>query len=692
MNFKKLLLVALMAAGSMAFGAIELRTTVNPVYVRGTCEQAGIIFFSVTGDDFARASTSAPVYIRLTLDHNAKLCKTLVWSHSSNINSHTFNPIYLPLYLEAGQGAVTDTVAAPDATLSVVRWKAGEASIWLKVQSSSSDWIDTGGGTESPTPNQRISFVIGVPASESWERHSDMFTDGRANLPFATRDLDAGSNDFLDAVSTLICTDLSNSNLEPLPAPQDVSGLNFDPNSYDETTENVEDGQTEGSIQEGTPVSVAFSNDLFVARGFDFNCDGAPQAKPPFVRANLCLITGQNQGEEDQGLVCVPNTVVVNVACGQGRGFHIGSFIELRTPNDRNYGFRFYTRSSDGFFIDEDLNAVNPAGILPQWLRLDSAALSVIPVAPDTGSFDLPFGDTTNSFSAGGTLLTRRGQIVFDGPGVPDDITLSVSATVCSWYEEDPSTIDITVDFWATNLDSVIDSDTRFPGIDNFGLDQEVACDPSARLAFTYDWAFGEFLPCESSACTRIFFQYVPRAIKPDGSPTGFFAGVSFVNHGQADLDSVTGIVYEADGTEWQVEFPELAVRNQQTWLLWFDEESQTVVFADSDDTSISQAPVLQDDTVLREFGTQRSSMFVVGCATADDLSLNTLVADLDGYLLIGKDGVISGAYGARNTEDHPQEQSGDLPVLSQKRAIDTGMPAEKRVSSFGTRDPFMIK
>lgn len=87
MNLKKLCLLALMAAGSMVFATVDLRTTIRDVYVQGTCEETGIITFSVNGDDFQNASTAQPVYIRIRLDHAAVLCKSLVYSHASNVGN-----------------------------------------------------------------------------------------------------------------------------------------------------------------------------------------------------------------------------------------------------------------------------------------------------------------------------------------------------------------------------------------------------------------------------------------------------------------------------------------------------------------------------------------------------------------------------------------------------------------------------
>ncbi|CAM2008134.1 hypothetical protein [Acanthopleuribacter pedis] len=701
MNLKKLLFVALFAAGSMVFADVDLSTTIRDVYIRGTCEQAGVINMTVDGDDFADASSTTPVYIRLRLDHGGLLCRTLVWDHPNNPVTFTRSEIYVPMRLEEGEGNFLDSLAVNPDALAIVRWKAGEPEIWLRVTQSSSTWIEDNAPQTSnaPNPDRRVSWSIGISASRSSLDNQELFLGGtanagspparRASLPFAMREdlyatsvingwdpttSDPASLEIDEAVSTLLCVDLSSSNLEALPAPQEDSALNFDPISFDDQTRNVETGASFTNITLGQLTSVAFSDDRIIARGFDFGCTGAVAKFNP-VSAPLCLIAGQQQGAADEGLVCVPNTLAVAVGCGSQWGFHVGSRVELQTPSSANYGFLFRVDNNGRYF---DVNgAVVTGGTLPAWMQLDTTALAV---TANVGTFPLNSqGSTSTTIDAGGNLLTRYARAIYSGnttlnppAGVSDSITLSITATVCQWYQEDPTDIVIDMDFYATNRDSVLDDEPGFDGRldDSTGLDQEAFCDPSARLAFEYEWAFGSFTACESTACADIFFQYVPKTINADGSATGFWSGVSYVNHGRADLDTVIGNIYEADGTHWQVTFPELPIRNQKTWLMDFDEAAQAVVFADAADLENGDklTPEVQTDGVLRDFGTLRSSMFINACGTEGDLSLQGVQADLDGYLLIGKDDVINGAYAARNTDDGAGAQSGDLPVLNSKK------------------------
>ena len=61
-----------------AFADVELTTSINDVFHRGSNELAGSITMRVNANDFNTASSADPVFIRITLDHNASLSKP--WS------------------------------------------------------------------------------------------------------------------------------------------------------------------------------------------------------------------------------------------------------------------------------------------------------------------------------------------------------------------------------------------------------------------------------------------------------------------------------------------------------------------------------------------------------------------------------------------------------------------------------------
>jgi len=252
------------------------------------------------------------------------------------------------------------------------------------------------------------------------------------------------------------------------------------------------------------------------------------------------------------------------------------------------------------------------------------------------------------------------------------------------WFSNDPTEVMAELVVFAANRSpqELIDDDPAFQALN----DQETDCDPSFQEAFRYEWSVGEFVPCETTDCTRIFFQYLPRLRTADGSDTAFWAGVSFVNHGTEDLDEVKGAFYEADGALWNVDFPALPVRNQQTWGIWFNDTVGTVVL---EDTEGVLEPLIPSSTTDLIFGDQRSSLFIQGCAIVENDLSSDLGVDLDGYLLLGAGDIINGSYAARNFEitasgDRDPFQDGDLPVndadFNKRGAIEYSNPFDRGI------------
>lgn len=683
MNFKKLCLLALMALGTMAYATIDLRTTIRDVYYRGTCEQAGIIVFSVNGNDFPDASTNEPVYIRLRLDQDAELCKTLVWSHNNNSVVRTRLPIYLPLTFDSIQSGVW--VNADDETISIVRWKRGEDEIWIKVQTSSNTWLTTGGAPFAPDNNNRVKWTVGVTAKSSWDENNGRFTGNPAqplsSLPSAQRKNDGGTfdNDTNAAVSTLICVDLSGSSLENNSS-GDASILEFDRVSFDSATQNVEGGFSSSSIVLGRQINVAFSGDDEIARGRDARCTGSILTKNPNAPTEeLCLFPGTSQGATDDGLRCIENSIALRISCSQGDqqwGFHRESFVEVATESGSQYGFLLdLDADGDPIEIDDIFGATRYA--------LDAEALNVraynagdIGVAAPILTSGVAMGETGSTFELpNGDFLSRRAwAFMSNGTGTNGTIDMTINAKVWMWYDNDADDVLLDVDVWASNIDSVIDI-APFDGYNGTdGFDQEFNCDPSYLLAFELDWEFGEFIDCVFVNCTRIFFQYVPALRGADSGNPDWWAGLSFVNHGNVDLNLLQGYAYESDGSPWLLNFPGLAVRNQQTWLMIYDADAGSVVLEDSRKVSADQlyadvVPTAQGEDLV--FGDMRHSLYLVGCNVTDSAVTDSSAApDLDGYLLLGtSNGDVAGSYAARNIELTFTNQDGDLPVLGFKRA-----------------------
>jgi hypothetical protein len=279
--FRKILAVtalALMAAP--IFADVELTTSINDVFHRGSNELAGSITMRVNANDFNTASTLDPVFIRITLDHNAKLARTLVNLNSADglIN----DPIYLAMRLN-DPGPIFGLQADPQ-TVSIVRWIRGESSFWIRVQSDSSDWISTLGGTPRPPEEElTVSWTLGISARLSFNTMATVLPVGlqpKRNLPFNTRDVTtAGIPE--DAVSTLICCDLTTSDLDTTGV---ESLLNFDPIAFDDTAE-----ISLGNYRPGNDTGINFTNDFAIARGKRRQCTVEVVGKGAPVWASLCI-------------------------------------------------------------------------------------------------------------------------------------------------------------------------------------------------------------------------------------------------------------------------------------------------------------------------------------------------------------------------------------------------------------------
>jgi hypothetical protein len=200
---KVLAILALSAIATMTWANVDLRTNIQDLYYRGSCEEAGAITMSVNGDDFANASTADPVFIRIRLDHNAKLCGSLVgndgyleydgvndqWEYD---DADLYTPIYLAMRLEGFRqypNGTTDTIAAHEESVSIVRWLAGEGELWLRVQSSSSNWINDNsdpnnpGNTVSPSVDRgTVAWTFGTTARRTHTENLPRFMATLANL------------------------------------------------------------------------------------------------------------------------------------------------------------------------------------------------------------------------------------------------------------------------------------------------------------------------------------------------------------------------------------------------------------------------------------------------------------------------------------------------------------------------------
>lgn len=265
MRFLKSILCLLTTLSATA--SVELNTSINDLAHRGSHELTGSITFLVDDDDFHEASEIEPIFIRITTDHNSYLAHTLVEQNSSDTLLQ--QPVYLAMSLNSADPNAT--IVADPASVSIVRWVAGESSIWLRVQTSSDDWISSGGMTLGPSVEHEVKWTIGVNARLSDERNSQILGHP-SNLPFNTRDITAVENEFAKATSTLICSNLSESNLAADGTSESL--LQFDIIAYDE---NADVGSGIYSGNAGNDTGINFTNDFVIARGKERFCETIDQ-------------------------------------------------------------------------------------------------------------------------------------------------------------------------------------------------------------------------------------------------------------------------------------------------------------------------------------------------------------------------------------------------------------------------------
>jgi hypothetical protein len=618
-----ILVMALLAAP--LFADVELSTSISDVFNRGTSELAGSITMRVNDDDFNDASTSEPVYIRVTLDHEASLAQTLV-SLEGTGTAYFNNPIYLATRVNASSAGFFNNVSDPQ-TVSIVRWVEGENQIWLRVQTSSQDWITDTGVAVPPRGNLTFSWVFGISARRTFESNENLpFGTGNAdvlNLPYNTRNLgNAGLEE--DAVSTLICTDLSSSSLTTSGV---ESLLNYDPIAFDEdadvTDSNDEGNPSYGFFRPSNDTGITFTNDFSIARGRARDCTVGIGDKGAFVVQDLCVPRAGLNASLD-GFIWINNTINFIVDCERG-----GEFLDTDLFNG---SFITFTTGNRGLFGFEDGGAEFLNG----------------------ASFDIVDG----AFEDNGETLYNTVDLVWNGGfQTLDDFEFQASVDVHYHFSNGP--VDVTLNWEVTLVNNEGAADVApFDAL----VDQDIRCPPSQFVIDAGLWEYGAFVEC-TGADTVIFFPYLPQLVGNDL----FWSGLAVVNQGQIDLD-VEAVLYGEEGTRYTGDFGSIAVNNQRTWLLIDGDQGPGFYGTGSVDGQFV-APQPSDPSVdPASFGTTRMSMFVIGSfdATFDD---EIFIGDIDGYLLIGREGDIDGAYLPRNYDNSIPNQNADLPINRSKVA-----------------------
>jgi hypothetical protein len=605
---KGLALLAMALFAAPLFADIELSTSINDVFNRGTNELAGSITMRVQDNDFSAASTTEPVFIRVTLDHQAELADTLVDLTSNDDPIDT--PIYLAMRVNTASGNVLNV--ADTQSVSIVRWVGGESAFWIRVQTPSDEWISLSNGSPVlPQENITVSWSMGISARRSAESLTNVSGD-LINLPFNTRDAFTDGSDE-DAVSTLICVDLSGSNLTTTGI---ESLLNYDPIAYDETAE-----VSLGVYRRGADTGINFTNDFAIARGKNRECTVGIADKGAPAVSDVCIPrAGLNQDLE--GWLTMSNNITFEIDCERGGEFldtdlYPGAYVTFSTGGRGLYGFE---DNSASFTVDS-------------------------------------FSEGFNHFEDHDRDLYSGIDVIYDG-GFDnlDDYDLTANVTLYYYYTNGP--VDVLLDYSITLVNHEGERDVAPYN----GADQDIRCLPSEFVIATGEWDFGSFVECAGVPAVA-FFPYLPIL---QGNEL-FWAGLSVVNQGGVDLD-VEAIVYHDNGARFTAELGELAAQNQKTFLIAAGDDGVPVFQNANDDSQVSAVP--SDEVVAAEdFGTTRSNMFVRGTFEAI-YSDDVFAGDLDGYLLIGKGGDIDGSYLPRNYDNDMPGQNADLPLARSKKAV----------------------
>jgi len=659
----------LFASTIMVWGNTNIRTSIKDLYYRGSCEEAGGVTFSVNGDDYAYITPDAPRFIRIRLDHNARLCQSLV----GNSGTLTFNettteweydaadlntPIYLAMRLEGGplypDGTCNTLVAQPE-TISIVRWLEEEGELWIRVQSSSSSWIlntSTGETVPPSMENGTVAWTFGITARDTHTSNVPLFTKNLSNLPGNTRlSTWDDSTDLTPAITTLFCVDLTQSNLMAMPVSDNI--LAFDHTFFKDTNQGWGDMDFDGSvnrtltpefslkysppngpIDKGTQPFVNSPSNDSIARGFDHECSEwmIPTETSTPVTKRLCTVSNAFS-DEDWGLVCMENEILIRISCEehiQGKWFY-GSSCVLANTTDSNWGFALHSDvlpTPYGFFSDGT----------PVYLEIPTSAIN--PPVSTMGSYFVSNQTHSANFiwdisEHGPYFLGKANQVMWMGNDDYGSTSILLHAEVSQYVSNGPDHVHLHTETYLTNRDHI-------EYLEPFnGVEQGESCLPSMMMIDENYWDFGDFVPCSGDPVS-IHYSYFPKLVEND-----FWAGLVLSNSGIRDFTGdgdLIGSIYDAEGTKWKVTFPALPVNSMQSWLLTAGEEG--VGFYGVYHNPMTRGKVLIPVTLNEEkiFANTQMSMFITGTHHTE-YAHKTTGGELNGYVILGKGTQIESSY-----------------------------------------------
>ncbi len=442
---------AVLFATATLFGEIQHNTSVNDVDHQGPDERAGSITMRILDNDFQGASPDEPLFLRLSLDHGARLAHTLV--NLAGEESTVNRPIYLAIRLNAPDGVVLN---APPESVAVVRWVAGESAIWIRIQSDSSLWLSDGQTQFPPDADRSVQFTLGISARLSRDSLEGL-PPTQVNLPFNTRnpDVPVAAASPADAVSTMICADLSDSTLT-------VTGveslLMYDPILFDHTAI-----VSHGVYRPGAQVGISFGcTGCIIARGKTRDCS---------VNA---LSTDESDDKESGGEASGASEG--GIASPEDKILSVDSQLLLR--GDCRLG---------GVYLDQSLFPGARLTLSTENRQYGFAADSVIFLGSSPGIFIV---DPDSAFTIHGRVFYRRGELIWDGGERPLS-NQSITASIIVYQSIEYGASEAFVDWSFFNPSGrAAPDDPPFQG-----PDQNLFCQPYEQLLGSGQWRLGAFNP-----------------------------------------------------------------------------------------------------------------------------------------------------------------------------------------------------
>lgn len=252
------LMCAMFFAALSVLARIDVRSTIDTVNLGGYRERCGVVQLEVSGDDFRDATPSNPIYIRMSFDKNTRLSETVVDYTGSEMGHH---PIAIPVKLGEPNSSV---INVPATGVTLVRWRKGEDSLWLKVTTSSSFWVTRGGVPGPPTPSEPVVITLGQTVAEATVYNQQDFNNDRVNLVAPMR-VDGGPADIPHFL------DLRDSTVRSFPAPLEQSFINIHLMALSSDTKGVENSAFDPLL--GSALFVLITGNREIGRGSGFRVD-----------------------------------------------------------------------------------------------------------------------------------------------------------------------------------------------------------------------------------------------------------------------------------------------------------------------------------------------------------------------------------------------------------------------------------